>query len=55
MTPEVEAQVQKQIWEGMRLRLGDEYLVEHADFLDAQWEWAKELGMIDEEVDLNEA
>lgn len=36
----------------MHERLGDEYLAEHADFLEAQWGWTKELGMIDEDVDL---
>lgn len=48
MTPEVEPQLKDQIWERMRVRLGDEYLADHAVFLDAQWEWVKELGMIDE-------
>lgn len=52
MTPEVEAQLKDQVWDRMRERLGDEYLAEHAAFLEAQWKWAKELGMIDEEMDL---
>ena len=52
MTPEIEAHVKDHFWERMRHRLGDEYLAEHADFLEAQWDWAKELGMIDEEVDI---
>jgi hypothetical protein len=52
MTPEVEARIKQQTWERMRQRLGDDYLADHADFLEAQWEWAKELGMIDEETDL---
>jgi hypothetical protein len=52
MTPEVEAQIKEQIWERMRRRLGDEYLADHADFLEAQWDWCLELGMVDEETDL---
>jgi hypothetical protein len=52
MTPEEEAQVKDQIWAEMRQRLGDEYMKTHAKFLEAQWEWIKELGMIDPKTDL---
>jgi hypothetical protein len=31
----------------------NEYLADHADFLEAQWEWCVELGMVDEETDSN--
>ncbi len=53
MNPEVETQIKEQTWERMRERLGDEYLAEHAVFLEAQWGWCLELGMVDEETDLN--
>lgn len=51
--PEAEAHLKAQIWERMRQRLGDGHLAEHADFLEAQWEWVKELGMIDDETDVS--
>jgi hypothetical protein len=35
------------VWSKMRQRLGDEYVDSNAGFLEAQWEWAKELGMIE--------
>lgn len=36
----------------MRERLGDDYLDEHAAALEAQWEWALELRLIDSARDL---
>lgn len=53
MTPELETQIKHQTWERMRERLGDDYLAGHADFFEAQWAWCLELGIVDEETDLD--
>lgn len=52
MTPEEEQQVKDVIWGRMRERMGDEFVDSKAEFLEAQWEYAKVLGMIDPEMDL---
>jgi len=46
VTPE--AQFKDQTWECVRRRKGDETVENHARFLQHQWGWAKELGMVDE-------
>ena len=53
MTPEEEAQVKDEIWSRMRQRLGDEYLKRNAGFLEAEWEWIKQLRFLDSETDLD--
>jgi hypothetical protein len=47
-----EAQLKVILWEKMRRDHGDEWMEKHARFLEAQWEWAKQLGMLDPEVDI---
>ena len=51
MSPE-EAKIREKVWERMRKRMGKKVVEEQEAFLEAQWEWAKELGMIDPEMDL---
>lgn len=47
-----EAQVKSLLWESLRREHGDEWMKTHASFLEAEWEWAVQLGMIDPEVDI---
>ena len=49
---EAEAQVKSLLWAKMLREHGDEWMEQHASFLEAQWEWAVQLGMIDPEVDI---
>ena len=37
-----------EIWDRMRKRMGKKVVDEQQDLLEAQWEWAKQLGMVDE-------
>ena len=53
MTPEEEARLKKQMLAALREEQGEEWIQEHSKFLDAQWEWAKQLGMLDPSVDLD--
>lgn len=38
----------EEVWARMRKRMGERVVDEQQDFLEAQWEWAKQLGMVDE-------
>lgn len=51
LTPEREAEIKETIWERMRARKGDHWVTENAAWLENQWEYASELGMIDPDVD----
>jgi len=52
MTPEQETQIKAKWRAKLVARLGEEYLEEHGDYLEAEWEWLKEMQMIDVETDL---
>ncbi len=52
MTSEVEAKIKEQTWERMLEPNGDDRVEKHANFLEADWQWIKQLGMVDEETDL---
>ena len=45
-----EEQLRLLLWAKMRRERGDEWMEKHASFLEAQWEWAVQLGMLDPEV-----
>jgi hypothetical protein len=44
--------IRNQIMERLRARVGDAYVRANAEFIEAQWEYAVELGMLDPETDL---
>ena len=54
MSPEEQDEEKLKALMGERLREehGDEWMEKHASFLEAEWEWAKQLGMLDPEVDI---
>lgn len=47
-----EAQLKSLLWQKMRWEREDEWMIAHASFLEAQLDWAKQLGMLDQEVHL---
>ena len=40
------------VWERMYRNRGDAWMLEHASFLECQWEWTKEIGMLDPEAQI---
>jgi len=51
MTPEEETRAKEVYLERLKKRRGEKYVEENSEFLEAEWEWIKELGMIDPKVD----
>ena len=49
---ELEAQVKSLLCANMRRERDGEWMEQHTSFLEAQGEWAVQLGMIDPEVDI---
>lgn len=46
-----EDQIKQRIFEKLRARMGDEYVSANAGFLEEQWQYLVEVGMLDPETD----